>query len=150
MGGFDKGDAWVAGMITQQALVVASLPVTAAVAWYVHQQYPNSFVLAVSVIVFVGLCAYFLLGLIPMTISLILVGIMELVTHQVVVFLAIIADKVVFFGMWNPTSEEAAMWALGRMWRNVHRLAPRGLRNVGASLTAGASSPTRPLLDTRL
>jgi len=114
--GFSTSDSFVAGMMTQQAIVILSVPITAGILWLIAVSSGQEWVKCVAL---VYLVACFALGIIaygiPLVIATTSFAIVELVGHQVVEFVVIPVDILVFLQLVSPSAEDLATTSLF-MW----------------------------------
>lgn len=113
--GFGRADSFVAGMLTQDALIIFSIPVTSAILWYVANSYDSEQVRCLCLVAFVGLCCLEIGAFLPMLLGLAGFAIVQLIAHQVVAYVAILCDELLFFKLNALTPENLAEAGLLRI-----------------------------------
>lgn len=139
--GFGQGDAFVSGMLTQQALMIASLPVTAALLWYCANSSDDWCIWCLCALVFLGLCVFEVIAFLPFLVGITAFAVTQLMAHQVIVFIAIPVDTLVFLTLWKPSARSLALWGLGRIAGNAGRLAPPAAKQAGGRLLLPTAEP---------
>jgi len=142
--GFGTADSFVAGMVTQDALIILCTPITFALLWYVATSYDDGSIKCICLLVFIGLCTLNIAAFVPMLLGFASFAVVQLVAHQVVAFVAIPCDAFLFLKLWDPSAQDLAKVGLLHILMSGERLLMS--QDPGAPVAIGTENLRAALL----
>lgn len=127
--GFTKGDSFVSGMLSGQALMFLCLPALLWVIWWAWKKSTNPVVRTLCLLLFIGCCTFDFIALLPGTIALTGFSATEVYMHCVVVYISIPISYSIF--MWKASKlsmGDIASLGLNHVVRNADRMAPADIK----------------------
>jgi len=113
---FTHADSFVAGMVTQSALLIISVPLTMVLLWVVFDKCDNDNIKFLCLCLLVACVGLEIVAFLPMGVGVFSFAAVQLVAHQVVAFVAIPVDVIVFFGIVRPSQDDLAMMGVTQMY----------------------------------
>lgn len=126
--GFSKADSFVAGMLTQDAIIIGSVPILVAVGWCVCKSTESENVKTVLILLFVGCVLIEIVAFAPMMVGIVTFAAVQLFAHQVVAFIAIPADALVYLAVTKPSVDNLTKTLLSQTLLRAEALTPSDVR----------------------
>eukprot|EP00927_Polykrikos_kofoidii_P078310 TRINITY_DN75151_c0_g1_i1.p1 TRINITY_DN75151_c0_g1~~TRINITY_DN75151_c0_g1_i1.p1 ORF type:complete len:373 (+),score=48.60 TRINITY_DN75151_c0_g1_i1:111-1229(+) len=115
LAGFDRSDAFVSGVLTGQLSIIAVTPFTFLAVWFVGWKTSNPTVRLACFVIFCGLCLLSIVTFPAMFLGVASFAVTQAVRHQVVAFIAVPVDMLMFLAATKPTAERLSESLLRRM-----------------------------------
>lgn len=119
LAGFSTGDSFVAGMLTGQVIILVWQPVGFIILWFLACKSASDAMKVLCVVLCCMILGMDLLMLVPMALTMVGLAASQVVSHSVVIYLAIPVDLLLFLAVTRPTQKDVAEWGLNRLLGNA-------------------------------